>query len=150
MSQILPFSQAITVSTSPAYSTNDNIGGKLTMTGLVGGTGQGLLQQVELVDQAAQNSAIDIYFFNADPSNTTFTDNGAMDIADADMAKIIGVVSIAAADYKAGADNSFAIVKGVNLLIPSLSRIVYGALVSRGTPTYVATTDLALKLFVEV
>lgn len=135
------------------YASGDLIGGKLTFTNaLLRSGGTGTLKTLVLVDQAKQAAAVDLILFNADPDGTTFTDNVALDIADADMAKIVGAVSIPAANYFAFSDNNVAVVKDIGLVVKAASgsSTLYGALVSRGTPTYAAATDLALKLVFSV
>lgn len=133
------------VSVSPAYSLGDLIGTKLTLAG----PGYGIVESIILVDQANQKSAIDVVFFQSNPTATTFTDNGALDIDDTDMLRIIGTVSILAANYISLADNAVATIQcnlpyylnpdGQNGAIS-----LYACLVARGTPTYVATTDVQI------
>ena len=133
------------------YASGDLIGGKLTIPA----PDKGKIVSVRLVDQAAQSAAIDLTLWASDPAGTTFTDNAALDVADADMAALIGVVPIAAADYDVFSDNRVATVSGYGLVYGSLAKgqnggfAMYGALVSRGTPTYVAATDLHLSIGIE-
>jgi len=89
---------------------------------------------------AAQNAAFDIIFFDSNPTATTFTDNSAIDIADADLPKVIGVVNVGAGDYDASADSSVATTLGQQIVLQNASGTnkVWIALISRGTPTYVA------------
>lgn len=144
---------ALTVDTA-AYATGELIGkhtgGKLTFTNAFSGPGKGgRLVQVILTDDGAQSAAIDLVLFSSDPSATTFTDQSALDIADADLDKIIGIVSLAAASYKAFADNSAIVATAGPIDIVTDSGTLYGALVSRGSPDYVAATDLTLRLVIE-
>lgn len=137
-----------TVSTSPAYTAADALGGKITLASAVRVSGGGgIIQALTLADKGKQSAAIDVVFFNADPSGTTFTDNGALTIADADLLAIIGVVSIAATDYSAFADNSIATKYGLGLAFKAVgSTSIYACLVNRGTPTYTSTTDIQLAV----
>ena len=101
---ILPVTPAI--SATPDYITGDLMGGKLELTNVVETAGAGgVIDSCWLTDLAAQDADIDAIWFNADPTNTTFTDNVAFTIADADLAKIIGFHNITS--YIAFADNSF-------------------------------------------
>lgn len=133
------------------YASGDLIGGKLTIPA----PDTGKIVSVRLVDQAGQASVIDLVLWSADPSGTTFTDNAALDVADTDMVALIGVVPIAAADYDTFADNRVATVPNYNLVYGPLAKgqnggySMYGALVSRGTPTYAAATDLILSIGIE-
>lgn len=100
-----------------------------------------LLTQVVVVDKAAQKSALDLFFFT--DSVTLAADQAAASISDADMAAYsIGVVNILAADYDDTAANSVATVVPNLRLRGSNPKTgdIYVAVVSRGTPTYAATS----------
>lgn len=137
------------ISTS-AYADGDLIGTKLTFTAALRSSGgaSGALQSATLTDLAAQNAAIDLILFNADPTSTTFTDNAAFDIADADLSKVVARVAFTASDYFSFADNSVAQVDSLGLGLSGPSRDLYGALVSRGTPTYATASDLTVRIAV--
>lgn len=129
-----------------AYATGDVIGDQGVLTAQVfrveGNTNQPascVLQSVIIQDLSKQSTAIDVVFFNANPTATTFTDNAALDIADADLPKVIGVVSVVAGDYAAFNDSSVA--TKVNIGLPmsvTTGQNIWFCLVSRGAPTYVA------------
>lgn len=127
------------------YASGDLIGGKLT---LQIDKNNGVIQTIILTDAGNQKSAIDVVFWHTNPTNTTFTDQAALDIHDTDLKAIAGRKSIAAADYVSYNDNAEAT---VNLSLPfqlTTGTALYAALVSRGTPTYVAATDLQLRITV--
>lgn len=136
----------VTVSTSPAYTAGDCVGGKLTLSGIVRTPGTALLQSLFMVDTSNQKAALELIIFNADPSATTFTDNGALSINAADVSKIVRRISIATTDYVTIDTKAFAdISPGGKVLTPSSGTDMYACLVAVGTPTYAATTALALK-----
>ena len=137
-----------TISTS-AYASGDLIGTKMEFKlGRWAGKNvpqSGLIQSVVLADLDNEGVTVDVVFFGSDPSSTTFTDNAALDIAAADLDKVVGVVRLSS--YVAFADNSVA--EESNLGIPFSvgdDGIVYAAIVSRATPTYTATSDLTLSV----
>jgi hypothetical protein len=141
---------ALTVDTS-AYASGDLIskaGTVLSITSAMPADQRGragIIQSIGLVDQAKQSAAIDVVFFNANPTATTFTDNAAFDIDDSDMAKIIGYASITS--YASFNDNSFGFVGNLAMEFAlNGSTTLYAALVSRGAPTYAAATDLVLTV----
>lgn len=141
-----------TVDTS-AYATGDLIGGKLTFTGL-GGYDQNLVLSATVYDAAAQAVDLDLVIFSSDPSLTTFTDQAAFDIADADLAKVAQVFNFGAISRFAFADNS--VHQLLNQTAPlkvtasgANSRTFYASLISRGTPTFAASTDVTVKICVE-
>jgi hypothetical protein len=129
------------------YATGQCLGAKMTLTD-VGRINSGYvyLQGLIVQDLTAQASAMDLIVFNANPSGTTFTDNSALDIADADLPKISAVVSVAASDYVSFADNKVAQVEFFPRLIQTdASADLYAVLVCRGAPTY-AANELSLIL----
>lgn len=139
-----PMNKAI-VSVDPntsIYADGDLVGEKLTLAV----PASGIIETITLIDQAKQNAALDLIFFIKNPSATTFTDNAALDVADADALNIIGAVRIAASDYVDLADNSVACLRGVGLgYVSDAGSVLYACFVSNGaTPTYAATTDLQL------
>lgn len=143
-----------TVSNGVAYAAGDLIGGKMTFTGAVkSSTGSGQLLSVRITDRNKQAADVELVLFSSNPSSTTFTDNGAFDIATADLSKVVAVIGM-------GSTARFAYTTpGViylgNLLIPvralsgaSPGNTLYGALVSRGTPTYTSTSAITVTIAV--
>lgn len=127
------------------YASGDLIGGKLS---LVVNKNNGVINTLVLTDAANQKSALDVVFFVDNPSNTVFTDQAALDIHDTDLKLIAGRITLAATDYVSYADNAEATVKpnfGYQLVSGTT---LYACLVSRGTPTYAAATDLQLRVTV--
>lgn len=150
------FTKSITVAptvTAAAYSAGNLIGGKLTLAGATrnmtdgGGTNTGVIQSLVLSDKANQKAAIDVVIFNADPTNTTFSDHAAVALNVADLPKVVGIIPILASDYSslAAATNAVACVRNVGLgfSIPTGTSL-WACLIARGTPTYSSTSDLAL------
>lgn len=148
--QIKLISYTPTISASSAYSSGDAVGGKATLTSALGANNKGILRSIVVVDMAAQGAALTIQFFSADPSNTTFTDNGALDIHDTDAATAIGMVKIATTDYQAYADNTIACKSDLFLPLEGAAQTIYAGIITTGTPTYAATDDLRFKFYFEV
>lgn len=124
--------------TAGAYSAGDVVGGLLTFNV---GYPYGTVRSVILVDDAAQDVPLKLYFFNTAP--TTIADNAAFSgLAEADYEKFIGSVAISLYDtavnaaYVQDADVSF-----------SLDSPLFAYLVTDGsTPTYAATDDITVTL----
>lgn len=132
--------------TAGAYSANDAVGGMMTLTSAgLGGQSSGIINSITIIDLAKQSLGIDIFIF--DRSFTPTADNAAFDPSDGDMANCIGVISVSASDYYPWADGSVACKTNVNIpyVIPSDGTTIYAQAVTRGTPTYAATTDLTFK-----
>jgi hypothetical protein len=141
---IIKISGATVAANNTQYSSGDLLGVKLTLTNVwPTGATQPVLTHITVQDLTAQKSAMDVIFFDSDPAATTFTNNGALDIDDADLPKIIAKVTIAATDYVDFADSSVATVSGLALALFPAASTLYACLVARGTPTY-ATSELSL------
>lgn len=153
------FTQVVTPDSQPnvdsaAYASGDLIGTKLTFSdvGRHGSQlypGTGLIQSVVIMDAVKQNANLDLVMFDADPTATNFTDQDQFDIEYGDLAKVIGVASVET--WKSQQDNSIGQV--LNLGMPfdlGQATTMYGALVSRGTPTYTLVTGAIDALTIKV
>lgn len=122
------------------YASGDLMGGKLTLSNAIRvAAGSGILQDIVVQDLTNQKAALDVVLFDSDPSTTTFTNNAALDVSDADLVRIIGHVSILASDYISFADNAVATKSGLAMPVDvAAGRNLYACVVCRGTPTYTA------------
>lgn len=134
-----------TVTASSAYASGNTLGGLLTLTGAMrtsGGTA--LLQKVVISNKSNQMAPTDILIFNANPSGTTVTDKTAVAVAVADFNKVIGVVHVT--DCTNIGTPSVCQASGLALsLIANGSADLYAVAVTRGTPTFTATTDVSIS-----
>lgn len=135
--------------TAGAYSANDAVGGKLTFAGAaIAGAQTGAIRAVVLQDKAKQAIAADLVLFNADFTPTA--DNAAFAPSTTDLAKIIGVIPLPSANYSSFNANGVQTVQcDLPFELAEGSTAIYGQLVTRGTPTYAATSDLTIALVVE-
>lgn len=140
---IVRVTQTPTVSTSPAYTAKDAVGGLLTFANAVrisGGAGQ--LLTVTVIDNSQQRPSLELVLF--DRTFTNSTDNAIFAPSDADLANCIGVVSVNSwADFST---NSIATVSAVGLGFVLNGTSLFGQLLTRGTPTFVATTDIIVAV----
>ena len=96
------------------------------------------LQNVVLRDEDDQGTAVDIVFFSANVSLGTV--NGAPSISDANARKIMGMLSVAAADLIDYGGVRVACKSNLNMLMKSDTTSLWAALICRsGTPTYTAS-----------
>lgn len=95
MDAVYSFALSLTVDTN-IYASGDNIGGLQTidLSAFKNTKGAVILDHILVTDLAIQSANLDIVLFGSNPSATTFTNNVAQDIADADITKIIGVVPV--------------------------------------------------------
>ena len=133
------------VSTSPAYTAGDAVGGKRTITGALrtsGGTG--ILDSIVLLDRANQKAAMELFIFDSDPSAATITDNSAFVFSTDDL-KVLARIPIAATDYTTINSKALVTLKGLGVVLKgNATSTLYAALVTTGTPTYAATTDVQI------
>lgn len=145
---------ALTVQAA-AYAAADLVGGKLTFTNVTRLAGCGVtIKSILIGDQAANsaaNSVYDLILFDSDPTGTTFTENSPLDVADADLNKIVAVVrfdGVAGTTLFTNVDNNV-IYKAVEIPVAPTTTSLFGALIARGGPTFAATTDVFITLNVQ-
>jgi len=125
-----------------AYASGDLIGTKMTWgTAFRSTKYSGYLSKLVWQDPDAQEYDFDVVIWKADPSNTTFTDNSALDVDDDDLLQVAEVVNVYSSDFASFADNSVAQVEPKNLVVGDGADL-YVAVVARGTPTYAGTPQL--------
>ena len=134
--------QTPTVSTSPAYTAKDAVGGLLTFAA-VAQTDQksGVVTSVTIQDNSQQRPSLELVLFNQ--TFTASTDNAVFDPSDADLANVVGVIAVNSwSDFN---DNSVAT---VTCYLPYVltGTSLFGQLVTRGTPTFVATSDIVVTI----
>jgi len=133
------------VSTTPAYTAKDAVGGKLTFANAARSSGGSItVQAVVVVDRSQQMPALELVLFDRD--FTASNDNAAFDPTDADLAYCVGVVKIG--DWSDFSDNAVAVRTGIGLAAKLEGTDLYGQLVTRSTPTFVATTDIVVALHI--
>jgi len=133
-----------------AYAALDVIGGHIEFPSVArraGGSGRITDITVSVTDGYAVGDTVSLVLMSSAPASTQ-TDNAALALADADAAKVIGLVQFAAADGKVlvtGADVvwSKALDQGISYVCDSGSQSIFGVLIQTGgTPTPAATTDV--------
>jgi len=126
------------------YTANDVVGGLLTFSGLRNGT----LQSITVCDNAAQ--AVDYLVILFESAPATIDDGDEIDLTDSDLPKIIYQDSLtSASNRQVFIDNSYHYLYGLSVPLWSAGGTVYGFLITTGTPTYVATSDITVTLQVK-
>jgi hypothetical protein len=134
-----------TVSTTPAYTAKDAVGGLMTFANaarISGGTF--MLNGLTLLDKGQQMKDLELFLF--DRSITAPIDNSIFAPTDTELSYCVAQVLISAGFYGDLSTNSVATLSGINKEITLNGTDLYGVLVARGTPTYTSTTDLVLAL----
>lgn len=135
------------VADTSAYADNDVLAIPQVIPGVFSPPGGvKVLRSVVLLDEADQAQDIDLLFLDANA--TLGTINAAVSISDADARKVIGKVSIVAADYCDLVNSQVAVKEGLYLPMRAAANsgdLWIAAIVRSGTPTY-AAASLKLKL----
>ena len=140
------YSQALTVTASSAYATGNVVG---QLCAIAASTRpyevSGLIQSVQLASASAQTSQLfDVIFFNANPTNSVFVDKTALAIAAADVKKIVGIIHCTDVTSTGTGTSAQALQCALPFNLGTSGQTLYAVVVSRGTPTFTASTDLSL------
>ena len=128
-----------------AYTAGDLVGGLMKFKDpLLSNSKEILLTSMTISDRDSEEAGMRLVLFNAKPDTTTFTDNLPFDPSDADLEKIVHVETLTV--YSAFNDNSIAVAKTTPIAIKMTDGSIYACLVTTGTPTYTATTDIQVGL----
>lgn len=130
--------------TAGAYAANDAVGGLLTFANATRNSGGGgVVKDVIILDDAGQDAALELWLFSE--TFTAIADNAAFDISQADLRNLVAIVATADGAYFASGTESAARVEA-SQRYDLLGTSLFGQLVTRGTPTYVATDDVTVIL----
>jgi len=133
-----------------AYTAEDCVGGLLTFANAASVyASEGVIKRITVIDADKEKAAGKLYFFNADPSSAVDTDAASFLPAAADLAKLIGVKAIAAADFVDSTSDSVAVYEmDMAFVLAAAGTSLFAVFVCDGTPTYTAATDLTIKLII--
>ena len=128
-----------------AYASGNLCGGKITLlnatrTGVLTGILQGIVLTNAIV---ATNIPFDVFLFQSDPTNTTFTNNAAFSVNALDFDKLFAIVNVSGGTNVGPA----LLYQGTNLTLPFVSATtsIFAAVVARGAITFATSTDLTLR-----
>lgn len=144
-------SPSITV-TAATYSANQCVGGKLTLSSVNSSSGRSLTIE-RIVLRSASTTAITatfrVFLFDADPSGSTYTDNGTFNTVAADITKAIGFVDVTL--WADGGTSSHASVGDSGpLAIPATpsGTSLYACIQTLGAPVFSGTSNLSMDVYV--
>lgn len=129
-----------------AYAVGDVLAATQEIVNAVPSTGGATaLHSLLVLDKDDLGLGLDLVFLDANVS--IGTENAAVSITDADAARILGVVPVAAGDFVDLGGCRVATLKGIGLALRAdiASRSIYVAAISRGTGTYTAA-GISLRL----
>lgn len=133
------------VITAGAYAANRALGGQLSFSFATGKKQSSVLESLILIDKAKQNSSIDLFCF--DQPFTPSVDHAAFNISAADAQHVVAVVSMLNTQYVDIGSSTVTEVPGIGVVFPTQrDQTLYCQMVTRGTPTFVSTSDITIKL----
>lgn len=142
-------SSSITISQTPtvtagAYSAGDAVGGLLTFdnAALVAGDG-GVIKSLIILDDAGQDAQLELWLFKE--AFTPMADNAAWAPSEADLRKLVGIISTSDGAWFAAGTPSAARVE-CSQVYTCTATSLYGQLKTGGTPTFAATDDITVVL----
>ena len=138
------------VDATPDYSSGDLVGSKLTINNAVTeGHGGAVVVGAFVSDKENNDADFRIWLFNADPSNTTFTDNGAFTIADDDIEKVVecGPIDVSTGvSSGSGASVTYARLINCAFRLTPGTTTLYAAVEARSAINAADPDDLHLKI----
>lgn len=131
-----------------AYAAGDAVGGLLEFPLALPYPGKsGRVVGIQIIDRDAIAAGLTLQLFKQ--TFTPSADNAAFAPSDADAANAIGNIAVVAGDYAGGTLNKVA-AKATDLpfQLPATGTSLFGQLFTQGTPTYVSTGALTVRLLI--
>lgn len=122
-----------TVNADGAVTTGEVVGSLITFENAGGWNEGGMVMSIILKDEKGTSTDADLYIYSAAPA--TIAHSTALAESAAEFETLVGIVSIASADWEATGATGKTAVKG-NLGFPFRGQHLYGRLVARAGLTY--------------
>jgi len=138
-----------TVQDTPDYSNSDQLGSLITVSNAVrktGGTGK--IRSLVLYDDDKLNADFDVLIFDSSPTIAS-SDNGALDISEANLQKLIGRIEIRQADWSDISGHTYCVIGNLDLPVKSLTKDLYFLLQARATLNFADTGALTGRVVIE-
>lgn len=136
----------VTVSTTPAYTAGDCVGGLITIASTVTTAGNAIRPSGIVISSAVNPTGFDVYLLRDTPAGT-YTDNGALTIASGDRAAVVAMATGTAASKGGFYWAQFGPTNTV--FMPDFTLVgtsLYLLVATTGTPTFGATTDVKVNV----
>lgn len=139
----------VTLTVGATYASGDFVGTSATPISFANAVrtaaGSATLRSVTISDPAASAAvALELWLFNA--TVTPPADSSAWNLSDADGLKCVGVVSIPTTAQYLSSATGVMHVGGLGLQFHCAATTLFGALVTRGAPTYTGTLQVTLEI----
>lgn len=128
--------------TAGAYAAGDAVGGLLTFADAARtGPGGGVIKDMLILDDAGQDVAMELWLFRE--AFTAMVDNAPWAPSEADLRKLIAIISTAdGAWFAAGTPSAARVEASQRYDLTGTS--MFGQVVNRGVPTFAATDDVTV------
>ena len=135
--------------TAGAYTAGDVVGEQLTFANATRNAGGGgVVKSMVIIDDAGQDVALELWLFSE--AFTAIADNAAWStLPEADLHNLVAIIATGDGAYFAAGTASAARVEA-SQRYDLAGTSLFGQLVTRATPTYVATDDITVILGVLV
>lgn len=134
-----------TVTASSAYSSGNVVGGLQAIATGLPPNSTVILTDIVLNVKSTQTGQFDVLFFNAYPSGSTITDKTALAVVAADSPKTQGAFSLVTY-ISSGTPTVYQISTLSTCLSVDANGTLWMAVVTRGTPTFTAVSDVNVIL----
>ena len=135
-------SQTPTVTAAGIYAANEAVGGLLTFANAARTNGGGgVIKDVIILDDAGQDSTMELWLFRE--TFTAMADNAAWAPSEADLRKLVAIITTGDGAWFAAGTPSAARIE-VSQRYDLIGTSLFGQLVTRGTPTFVAVDDVTV------
>lgn len=137
--------------TAGAYAAGNSVGIPTQLASVNSASGRPVKLSSLLVRWKANSGVtppVTWLFFNANPTNSTFTDKSAATLHVNDLTKLVGAVKVVAGDYlyPISGGPTYAVLGGIEQLMLPATTDLWVVGVADGAFTPLATTDLSLHL----
>lgn len=135
---------AVPTVTATTYTANRAVGTLLTFSNAFDAAGSGVLLSIAIRMKTVQTAGFKLAVFNANPTATTITDNGAIAIAAADIAKLAGIFDLSNTYSSALGTHTLYQLNNIGAVVAAGAgnTSLYGVLFTTGTPTFASTSDI--------
>ena len=141
---------ALTVDTA-AYAAGDyiNDANDITDLALMGRNYifGGEIREVIITDEGAEGANLEVWFFDTDPTNSTFTDNEPFTVHDSDLVNVCCVVPITS--HYAAAASGVSIGRPTNCVCKGGTTSLYAAIVAREAVTFDDDDDVTIRVTID-
>ena len=151
---VLSVNKGTTIVRTPAvtagiYTAGDVVGEQLTFANATRNAGGGgVVKSMVIIDDAGQDAALELWLFSE--AFTAINDNAAWStLPEADLHNLVAIIATADGSYFAAGTASAARVEA-SQRYDLAGTSLFGQLVTRATPTYVAVDDITVILGVLV